>query len=333
MTVKQPVIQAVYALVGEESFSRRQAVERIVNRATREDPGFLGATRVEGTTAELADVLDELQTLALLGGRRVVIVDSADPFISQYRKQLEAYCGKPSQTGCLVLLCKSLPRNTRMYRIVAERGEIIDCSPLKPRQIIPWIVQRGRDGYGKAVDAAAAGRLRELVGGDLAALDNELAKLAVYVGQREQVTGADVNALVGQHREEIVFRVTDAMSEGDAEAALKAWEQVLATDRAAPARAVAGLAWGVRRLLEAKEAVGRGESLEALAGRSGPPPAVLNRRLQGVSAEALKTQLCELCEADLKTKTGRGDIGSVIETFIVRHTRPRGRAGVRAGGR
>jgi DNA polymerase-3 subunit delta len=250
----------------------------------------------------------------------VVIVEQADDFISRYRKQLEEYCNKPSESGCLILVCRSLPRNTRLYKIITACGEVIECAALRGQAVVAWIGQRSREAYGKALDRNAAAQLRELVGSDLESLNNELGKLAVYVGARDRIEPADIEALVGHHREEAVFRVTDAMAAGDVAEALRAWEHVLATDQAAPMRAIGGLAFGIRRLLEAKEAVAAGESIGAVARRLGTNPSILARRLEGAAIEELKQQLSELYEADLATKTGLAEVGPAVESFIIKHT-------------
>jgi DNA polymerase III delta subunit len=44
----------------------------------------------DGSDAELAEVLDEVRTFSLLGGRRIVVVSGADPFVSRHRAALEA---------------------------------------------------------------------------------------------------------------------------------------------------------------------------------------------------------------------------------------------------
>lgn len=334
MSPSEPAVHPVYAVFGHEQFLKRQAVERIVARALRDEPEAMGPTRIDGETAELADALDELQTLSLLGGLRVVIVDQADGFITRYRKQLEAYCAAPTDSGCLILVCRSLPRNTRLHKAIAASGEVIECTALRGPAVAAWIVRRGREAYDKTLDRTATAQLRELVGDDLEALDNELGKLAIYVGARDQITAADVEALTGHHREEAVFRVTDAMSAGDVPGALRAWEQVLATDQAAPMRAIGGLAFGIRRLLEAKQAIATGGSVASVASRSGINPAMLTRRLEGVTVERLQQQLTDLYDADLATKTGLGDVGSAVESFIIKHTVPQSRAtGAPAGGR
>ena len=333
MTSDQPFVPPVNAVFGEEFFLKRQAVKGIVARALRDDPDSMGPTRVDGETAELADALDELQTPSLLGGCRVVIVEDADTFITRYRKQLEAYCSKPAQGACLVLVCRSLPRNTRLHKQIAARGEVFECAVPKGRQVSAWIVQRGRQTYSKAIDGDAVARLRDLVGGSLEALDNELAKLAVYVGGRPAITLEDVETLVGLRREEAVFRVTDAMSAGDTAGALKAWGHVLTTDRAAPMRAIGGLASAIRRLLEAKQAADAGRSPEALAPRFEPARSLFIRRLNSVTVGQLQQQLSDLHQADLATKTGLTDVAHAVETFIVKHAATaRAPAGTPTGG-
>ncbi len=323
----------VCAVFGDEPFLKRQAVERVVSRALRDDPESMGPTRLDGESAELADALDELQTLSLLGGPRVVIVEEADAFITRYRKQLEQYCAKPAEGACLILVCKSLPRNTRLHKQIAASGEVMDCPVPKGQRVTSWIRQRCKECYAKDIVAEAVARLRDLIGNGLEALDSELAKLAVYVGARSRIELEDVETLVGLHREEAVFRVTDAMSAGDAAGALRAWEHVLVTDRAAPMRAIGGLASGIRRLLEAKQTIEAGASPDALVPRFEPAKSLFLRRLKATSAGRLKEQLTDLLQADLDTKTGLSDAAHAVEAFIVKHTARAGRpARTPAGG-
>ena len=54
-----------------------------------EDAGF-SLTTFAGKEAQLREVLDALATVSLFGGgRRLVIVEDADPFVTQYRAELE----------------------------------------------------------------------------------------------------------------------------------------------------------------------------------------------------------------------------------------------------
>ncbi len=316
MTPSQPSILPVQAIVGDEPFLMRQAVADIVQATLGDDPSSMGPSRMEGESAELADVLDELNTYSLLGGLRLVIVEQADAFIKRFRKQLEKYCTTPASESCLVLVCKSMPANTKLCKIITASGKVTKCESIKPWHTAQWIAGRARDAYGKKMDSATAERLHDLAGQALDYLDNELGKLAVYVGSRPSISLEDVDSLVGQHREEVVFRVTDAMASGDLQGALKAWQHVLATDRAAPMRAVAGLASGIRRLLEARQAADAGVS----PGGFGSRRDAMIERVNRTTSNSLKAQLCDLLQVDLATKTGLAEVGYAVESFLVRRT-------------
>ncbi len=312
-------IHSIYAVVGHDRFLRNEALQNIL-AVLGDETDTLGPARFDGSKAELADVLDEVRTPSLLGGRRVVIVDDADSFITANRAPLERYCSAPSESGSLILLCNTLARNTRLYKIIVSGGTVIGCEPPKGRGVVTWIVNRARATYGKQLSEPAARMLHEHLGDTFGGFDAELAKLAAYVGARAEIAPADIDAVTGHHREEKVFAVTDAMSSRDTAAAIRHWEQVLATDRAAPGRAVAGLAWGVRRLLEARRDWEAGTGIGDLARRMYTDPRVLRRRLESVTTEQLETQQRDLLAADLAVKTGASTVDIAVEKFIVTHS-------------
>ncbi len=312
-------VHPIYAVVGSDRFLQSDALNGIL-RALADEMDDLGLTRFDGPRAELAEVLDEVRTLSLLGSRRVVVVDEADSFITANRAVLERYCSAPSESGSLVFLCQTLPKNTRLYKIISGNGTIVHCEPPKGRAVIEWIVNRAQETYGKRLSRPAASMLRDHIGDALGILDAELGKLVAFVGKRDEVTPADIDALTGHHREEKVFAVTDAMAAHDPVAALRHWEQVLATDRAAPGRAIAGLAWGVRRLLAARRDWEAGVSIGVLARRMYTDPGLLQRRLDRVTTEQLERQQRDLLAADLAVKTGASTVERAVEKFIIEHS-------------
>lgn len=320
----------IYVVYGPDPFLRAEAVRDLLRRECGSPEASLGPTRFEGDRVALADVLDEVRTFSLLGDRRVVVVDDADGFVSKHRHALERYCRERPEVGCLILCCNQFDGRTRLFKAVQKTGELVRCEAPRGQALVGWIVTRAQRMYGKTMDAACATRLRELVGDAPGPLDSELSKLAIYVDPRGEIAAADVEALVGHNRGETVFAVLDAIASGDVRGALHHWERVLATDRAAPGRAIGGLAWGVRRLLDAKRAQLEGTPLAQLARQHWVDPAVLKQRLDRVSLRQLENQLSDLLSADLASKTGLSDVGGAVEKFIIRHTVTEHRA-ARAG--
>ena len=80
----------VAVIYGDEGFLRVHSLD-LLRRLVLGDGDDFGQTRLSGPAAELAEVLDELNTPPLFGARRLVIVEDADDFVSRYRKPLEEY--------------------------------------------------------------------------------------------------------------------------------------------------------------------------------------------------------------------------------------------------
>jgi len=321
-------IKPVYAIVSADRFLRGEALAALVSHMGDEvNP----PARYDGATACLADVLDEARTFSLLGGRNVVVVEDADKFVTEHRGSLERYCKKPADSGTLVLLCKSMPKSTKLHKIIAREGHVIHRDPPSSREITGWAADRARSVYGKRLGPGAAARLREHLGDTPGPIDAELAKLSSYVGERKEITVEDIAQLTGQLREEKSFAVIDAIASADPATALAHWEQVLATNRAAPAIAVGGLSYSVRKLLEARLQFDRGVSAAALSRQLFVSADVAQRRLQRCDPKMLKTMQRDLLAVDIAVKTGRSTVAVAIEKFIVTHTArgrtPRAKAG------
>ncbi len=327
MTASVASFCPVHVVCGSEAFLKHEAVRALIVTVLGEQADAMGPSRFEGDRAELAEVLDEVRTLSLLGEMRVVVVEDADGFISRHRAVLERYCQEPSDTGCLILVCKAFDARTRLYKAVKGFGGMHKCEAPRGAALLSWISERAWKTYGKRLERGGANRLRDFVGDSLGMLNQELDKLSTYVGKRPNITIEDMDALVGNIRAQTVFAITDAMAEGDVRTALHQWERVLATDRAAPGRAIGGLAWGIRRLLEALDAVASGTPVHALARQFWTEPAVLEQRLRRVSRRELEDQLCDLLEADVASKTGRSEVSRAVEKFIIKHASAARRTG------
>ena len=319
MATKKAGSPSVVAIVGNDSFLRGDALGRVLE-PLRQEVGDLGPMRFEGERATVAEVLDEVRTPSLLGGMRVAIVEDADDFISANRELMERYCATPVPDSLLILLCNSLPRNTKLYKIIEANGQIVMCESPKGAAFGTWITQRASSAYGKKIASSAAQNLRRLLGDSPGWIDAELGKLASFVGDRPEITAADVNELTDQRREEKVFGIMDAMASGEVAGALSLWDQVLATDRAAPGRALAGLALKVRQMIEAFDEFESTGQVFGAAKRMFMDAGELRRRLERISRRELVEQQRDLLEADVAVKTGLSSLPLSIEKLIVKHT-------------
>lgn len=268
--LRQGAIATAYCLSGPVDLLKDELVEAIATAVL--DP----AARDFNFDVRAAGDLDGeslhalVETPPMLAERRVVVVRGID----QWRKNakvwdvLAHYLEHASPTTVLLLTHGGDdPPDPR-----ATRGAVhVEVSPLKPAQAARWL-QRQADRLRLTLADGAAEHLLACVGGDLGAVQQELAKLAATLPEGSQVTTADVGALVGVRRGETVPDWVDAVLRRDHHRALDLLEVVLRQGSVTGVQLVMSLGTALvgvrvaRALLDAGTPAGRlrGEVFERL---------------------------------------------------------------------
>jgi DNA polymerase-3 subunit delta len=172
-----------------------------------------------GDKATFAEIFDELDTVPFFYPRRLVLVENADQFVTRWRAELEKKIERLPATGVLMLDVKTWQSTTRLAKMVDSAATIV-CKAPTSYKLPHWCSEWAQARYGKQLPAPAASLLVDLVGAEMGQLDQELLKLATYVGDRKRIDAGDVDRLVGNSRAENVWKTFDALAAGDAKAAL-----------------------------------------------------------------------------------------------------------------
>ena len=79
---------------------------------------------------------------------------------------------------------------------------------------VPGMVDQLARDHGKSIAPRAVELLVQAIGSDLVAVDNELAKLSIYIADRPEITSRDVEAVVGEMKVRSVWDLCDAVLSG-----------------------------------------------------------------------------------------------------------------------
>ncbi len=331
MAKSKPKAPPIVVIYGDEEFQKSAALTKTLDSLLPpEVDRAMALTDLDGGKTEeqggptLAVVLDDLCTLPFLSDRRVVLVREADKFVTTARDGLERYCAQPSPTGALVLVCRSFPKTTRLYKAAkAAGGSFLECKKLSGRRLVEFVLEEVA-GCGKTIDRGVAARLVDLIGDDQGGLAGEVEKLDLYTGERKRIEETDLRALVGSSREEKIFAVLDAAARGDLRSGLELWRQVLESDPAAAFRAIGGVAYVIRRWLAAHAMAADGMPISAIApkvmmwGRDGELADLLRRH----PPQQMQSLLAQIAELDAKAKVGARSIEEGISALLVRIASP-----------
>jgi DNA polymerase-3 subunit delta len=300
-------VRPLFVLHGGEAHlkeSSRRTICRLV--LGTDDERDIGLTRFSGRDVDWKSVRDELLTVSMFGDRRLVVVDDADEFVSTHRAALEQYSDKPARQAVLVLDVKTWRKNTRLAKKVDADGLELDCSELAGTQLLRWLTEHSQAQYGKQLARDAAALMTELAGTGMGLLDQELAKLTAYVGDRARIGLDDVRALVGGWRAETTWKMTDAVRDGSPSLALQALDKLLTAGEAAP-KILGGLNYVFRKYARATELSRRGTTLRAALQQAGVFPRDVDaaeRYLRRIGRQRAERIIALLLQADSGLKGG-----------------------------
>jgi DNA polymerase-3 subunit delta len=259
LSAKAPAsMPSVCVVFGDEPFFKRLAIDEIRHSLAGDDDDF--AVTVLDDRAEPRDVFDELATGSLFGnGRRMVVIDDADGFVSKHRSMLEDYAADAKSKNVLVLDLRTHASNTRLYKAVDKHGLQVDCNAPKAAAITKWLVAWSQKKHGVKLDRAAAETLVDIIGDEVGMIDQELAKLAGAAGKDGEITAESVQKLVGGWRTQTAWEMLDATLEGNAASALGQLDRLLLSGEE-PIALLAQIGSTLRRFAAALRLVERDEA-------------------------------------------------------------------------
>jgi DNA polymerase-3 subunit delta len=216
------------AVVGDDAYLKSAVLVALRRVVLGSDSGEFALTTLAGSDTKFRDVLDALATVSLFGGeRRLVVVEEADSFVTEFRRDIEAYLQRPFRGGLLVLDVKSWPANTILAKAVAATGLAIDCKSPSEAQAKAWICRHASAEFDVRLDAGAADALLELLPLEIGVLAQEVAKLALLAGERRLIDVALVNENVGGWRTRTAWEMIDAAADGRAAVALAQLDRLI----------------------------------------------------------------------------------------------------------
>ena len=310
------MLKPVHALVGTDLFLQLDALAELLRAA----PPDVQRIDVEGETAQLADVLDELRSFAMFSSRKIVIIRDTDDFLSRFRESLEKYVAKPTAESTLVLRLTSLPASQRIHKAIAATGQIHNCNaPKNPRDVTTWIMQRAKTVHNLSLGSDAAAILFDLIGNDLGRLDNEMAKLALQT--QGKVDASAIEQTVSFQREQEMWHLTDALGVGNITEALRRWRHLVQLDSSAEFRAVTWLCIWLEKVRKALIMKKQGKNDFAIARDLKIWPASQQKAFFQTAAaigEAGAARLINLlADIDYRSKSGLGEMADNVERFLL----------------
>jgi DNA polymerase III subunit delta len=312
-------MQPLYLIAGTDGAKIDATRARL--RARAESEGGSAALEVfePGEGKGMPDheaLLAAIPAMSLMGTRRYLLADGVERWRD---KQLEPVLGALKELPpdlTLVLICRDKAAAKLAKAVKAAQGEIHEFEAPKAREM-PRVLVGEAPRLGFRLDPAAARMLVERMGSNPLRLRNELERLALWAGQGGEVAAADLEGMIADTSEAVVWSLSDALIEGDAAAALRIGERLIGQGEN-----VTGLIYGLAsRLRSACAAAAQLE--EGIAPKQVESSLTMHpyaakqlvRRLQGTDLTSLRLATEALADLELWCRGG-ADYGDELALTI-----------------
>ena len=309
----------LYAVFSEEDFLLNQVAERFAASSAFSQNPSLNIERFYASQSPPARVLESALTLPFLGKRRLVLVAESHSYKAGQLAEFLDYVNDLPPETTLVFLGAKLDQRSKFAKALKKLGKVQIINKMWPRQLGPWLQERARL-RGKRLDAAALDRLAELSGLGLGALDSELEKLSLFVGDAKTISLDHVRQGVGAGRLHSIFDFTDALASGDLARGLTAWDQLAALGEP-PVRAMGMVVRLIKQLLQVRSILDQGGGEGQVQRTLRIPPAAtksLMDRARMESQASLARALKLALDTDLALKSSPGADRVIMERLIIR---------------
>jgi len=258
---------------------------------------------------------------------------------------------------CLVLTTDTVDKRRSLYRLIKEKGVVLDFSVVsgtgrqarsQQETVLKKLARETLYEAGKTIEPAALALLLERTGFNLWALKTQIDKLISFVGDEPLITIDQVDDMSGHFREEPLYELNNAVATRDCAQSLRVLNRLL-DQGYHPLQLLGSLANEIRRLLVARDFIdehlaGRMDAeisyagfqksvlplVKEKAGKDSPlatlhPFALQKTMVRGASFETadLISSLQHLFGADMTLKSTGIPGRAVMESLILRLCQPK----------
>ena len=247
--IKTGNFKQAYLLYGEEAYLKQQYKHKLVQALNPEDD-TMNFNHYEGRNIDVKELIDLCETMPFFADRRVVLLEDTGFFknkcdeLADYMKELPDYL-------CLIFVENEVDKRNRMYKAVKAAGRIGEFVQQDEKTLMRWAAGLLKK-EGKMITQRDMELLLTMTGVDMGNLRMELEKIISYTGDRDVVTGEDIQQVCTTQTQNKIFDMVRAVTEKNQKRALDLYYDLL-TLKEPPMRILFLLAKQFRQLLLVKE--------------------------------------------------------------------------------
>lgn len=314
--MKNHDFKSMYLLYGEEAFLKKSYKNRMKEAIIGDDT--MNFHYFEGKGLDVAELISLADTMPFFQERRLILVEDSG-FFKSPSEELVSYLPDMPSTTCLIFVETEVDKRSRMFKKVKELGYAAEMGRQDVKSLARWaggILAKD----GKKITGNTMELFLSKTGDDMEHIKTELDKLISFSGDREIITGEDVEAVCSVRVVNKIFDMVSAIVNRQTKRAMEYYEDLLAL-KEPPMRILFLIARQFNQILQVKELMAKGMDKGTIATRLKIQPFVAGKvmpQARQFSQEQILEYVNLCVDAEEAVKKGRLQDRLAVELLITK---------------
>ena len=281
-------LRSIYYLFGDEKALINKAINDISASFFGLNEKRFNTIRINASSNELTELLKHTRTQSMFSDKKLILFQDVHKLTPTNQKSLKNILNYEADDICLILISEGAKSKPAIIKSLPKQAVSVDFKKIYENQIYKYIFSEIKS-KNKLIARDAANLLIQLIGSDLKTIFDSLEKLAIYSGNRQQISVKDVESLISFSKSTSIFELNDALGQRNLSKVLMLLNQLLDSG-ADPIREILPmLTRHIRQLLIAVNLSSKGFNNKEILQKLGIHPYFEQKFFQQVKENPLKS--------------------------------------------
>ena len=308
----------LYLIYGEEDYLKLQYKNKLIAALVNEGDN-MNFSKYEDNGINTAQIIDQAETMPFFAEHRVILIENSG-FGKKMPEDLGNYLSTIPEFTVFIFVEPTADKRGKLYKAAKAAGRDIEINMPNEAVLAKWVGAQ-LNAAGKQMKKDAWSQFLNMTHESMDNMSRELEKLITYVGDRNQITIDDVNAICIAKVETKIFDMLNAISAKDMVKTMDLYQDMLSA-KEPPMRILTMIVRQFRQMKVVKELSGFGNNASTIAGKVGMPDFAVRRTMQlagNFSDKEITNLLNDAADFEEKFKTGRLDEKLAVELIIMKY--------------
>ena len=310
--------QNLYLIYGEEDYLKLQYKNKLIAALVNEGDN-MNFSKYQDNGINTAQIIDQAETMPFFAEHRVILIENSG-FGKKMPEDLGNYLSTIPEFTVFIFVEPTADKRGKLYKAAKAAGRDIEINMPNEAVLAKWVGAQ-LNAAGKQMKKDAWSQFLNMTHESMDNMSRELEKLITYVGDRNQITIDDVNAICIAKVETKIFDMLNAISAKDMVKTMDLYQDMLSA-KEPPMRILTMIVRQFRQMKVVKELSGFGNNASTIAGKVGMPDFAVRRTMQlagNFSDKEITNLLNDAADFEEQFKTGRLDEKLAVELIIMKY--------------